>query len=254
MPKLNGTETMKMIRDMGYTQPIVVLTANALVGLKEEYIRDGFDDYLSKPIITKNLNDILMKHIRDKYPPSIREEAILSITTAQQGQDIDSFQSNAALIEQLRQDFAKNQKNTFFDISQAQKKGDIETAHRLAHTIKGLAALIQEHDLSKAAARVEEQLEAKKLPTPEDLQILEQEMAKVLNNIVLLPITRTRTAPQLFQKLKPMLEHRKAESMDLLPELRKIPETAIIARKIEKMDFGGALKSLNILMDIIENG
>ena len=54
MPGMDGVEAMKRIRAISdgpcKDTPIIVLTANAIVGSKEEYINRGFDGYLSKPI------------------------------------------------------------------------------------------------------------------------------------------------------------------------------------------------------------
>ncbi len=54
MPGMDGVEAMKRIRDISdgpcKDTPIIVLTANAIVGSKEEYLKQGFDGYLSKPI------------------------------------------------------------------------------------------------------------------------------------------------------------------------------------------------------------
>ena len=68
MPELSGTETMQIMRNHGYTQPIIVLTADAILGQAEEFIRQGFNDFISKPISTRHLNAILIKYIKDKQP------------------------------------------------------------------------------------------------------------------------------------------------------------------------------------------
>ena len=60
MPGMNGAETMEKLRELpGFSAPIVVLTANALEGMKEKYCASGFSDYLSKPIIKNDLGKIL---------------------------------------------------------------------------------------------------------------------------------------------------------------------------------------------------
>ena len=64
MPELSGTETMKMLRkNPSFKIPIVVLTANAIVGARENYLKEGFDDYLSKPIDKKELIRVLKTFI-----------------------------------------------------------------------------------------------------------------------------------------------------------------------------------------------
>jgi len=79
MPGMDGMEATKHIRDTGYDHSIVALTANAVVGQKEVFLSNGFDDFISKPIDLRQLNVILNKYIRDKHPPEVVEEANRSI-------------------------------------------------------------------------------------------------------------------------------------------------------------------------------
>jgi len=78
MPGMDGIEATKSIREIGteYAEnaPIVVLTANALVGNEEFFLENGFQDFLSKPIDVLKLDDIINKWI--PYNPDL--EAPLS--------------------------------------------------------------------------------------------------------------------------------------------------------------------------------
>jgi PAS domain S-box-containing protein len=69
MPEPDGIETTKIIRSLGYTAPIVALTANAVAGRAEMFLDNGFDDFVSKPIDTAQMNQILNRLIRDKHTP-----------------------------------------------------------------------------------------------------------------------------------------------------------------------------------------
>ncbi|GHS96520.1 hypothetical protein FACS1894139_08740 [Planctomycetales bacterium] len=73
MPEMDGLEATKAIREMGRTAlPIVALTANAVVGMREMFLSNGFNDYLSKPIEVPLLDGILRKWIpRDKQQPLV---------------------------------------------------------------------------------------------------------------------------------------------------------------------------------------
>ena len=63
MPEMDGIETLHVLKKLdGYQlPPIVALTANAIAGMKEMYLSEGFDDYLSKPINTNELDRIVHK-------------------------------------------------------------------------------------------------------------------------------------------------------------------------------------------------
>ena len=75
MPKMDGIEATKIMRDMGYTNSIVALTANALVGRAEMFMQNGFDGFISKPIDTRELNRILNELIRNKQPQEVIDAA-----------------------------------------------------------------------------------------------------------------------------------------------------------------------------------
>ena len=76
MPGMDGFETVKHIRKMGYHDPyytdvpIVALTANAVVGVRQMFFDNGFNDFLSKPLDTVKLHEVLEKWI----PKSKREQ------------------------------------------------------------------------------------------------------------------------------------------------------------------------------------
>lgn len=60
MPKMTGTETIAKLKQIeGYNIPTIALTANAISGMKEKYMKAGFDGYLSKPIDELELNRII---------------------------------------------------------------------------------------------------------------------------------------------------------------------------------------------------
>jgi CheY-like chemotaxis protein len=68
MPKMDGIETTKKLRELGYTGFIVALTANALVGNDKIFAQNGFDGFITKPIDIKQINTILNKFVRDMHP------------------------------------------------------------------------------------------------------------------------------------------------------------------------------------------
>jgi len=65
MPGMDGVEAMERIKEVKdgpcANTPIIVLTANAVEGSKEKYLEDGFDGFLSKPIVHEELIDIIKK-------------------------------------------------------------------------------------------------------------------------------------------------------------------------------------------------
>lgn len=64
MPKMTGGETFIKLKEIeGFNTPVVILTANAITGMREKYLSDGFDDYLAKPIEQLELNRVIKKYL-----------------------------------------------------------------------------------------------------------------------------------------------------------------------------------------------
>lgn len=64
MPKMSGTLTLEKLKENeNFKTPVVVLTANAISGMKEQYLSKGFDDYLSKPIEKGELIRVIKKFL-----------------------------------------------------------------------------------------------------------------------------------------------------------------------------------------------
>jgi len=67
MPEMDGLEATKIIRDMKYSAPIVALTANVVGDNPEMYLRNGFNEFMPKPIDINLMDKILMRYVRDKH-------------------------------------------------------------------------------------------------------------------------------------------------------------------------------------------
>ena len=65
MPGMDGIETLHEIRQRKLCEdtPIIMLTANAIAGNKEKYISEGFDDFLSKPIMPDKLDKMILHYL-----------------------------------------------------------------------------------------------------------------------------------------------------------------------------------------------
>jgi len=269
MPKLDGVETTQTLRTMGYARPIVALTANALIGQAEEFLKKGFDGFISKPIQTMHLNTILVKFIRDKQPPEVIEAAhvadgIRPALFDNGSGGIDDYLDRPDVVKKLRTDFARSQRNAMPDLNRALETGDAKTAYRLVHTLKGLAGTIKETALAEASGKLEEllRLEEAGVELKPRMSVLETELAKVLENINAATEGEKTDAPgkaldkaktrELLEKLAESLEMDGADNLELARELRGIPEAALVVRQIEDFDFETAAKNLPALKDVLE--
>ncbi len=63
MPKMDGITAMKKIREAQKIDKIIALTAYAMKGDRESFIREGFTDYISKPIHVNELISVIKKYL-----------------------------------------------------------------------------------------------------------------------------------------------------------------------------------------------
>ena len=64
MPRMSGKETLAKLRKIeNFNTPVIALTANAITGMKQEYLNAGFNDYLPKPIEKQELERIIKSYI-----------------------------------------------------------------------------------------------------------------------------------------------------------------------------------------------
>jgi len=102
MPKMDGIEAVRIMRELGYRNDIIALTANALVGRSQMFLQNSFNGYVSKPIDSRELNQILNEFIRNKKPPEVVDAArkeqlereknnISLVKTSENPQDVKKF-------------------------------------------------------------------------------------------------------------------------------------------------------------------
>ncbi len=180
MPEMDGEETLHEIRSFpgspNRQTPVICLTADAVVGAKERYIAKGFDDYLSKPIESKVLENMLRKYISpDKIQIVNREEKTPDESSAPQenraggsrgleylakcGIDIGKGISNCGgeeefyrsiLLEYLNSSYEKKKKLEDF-----LRAGDMEGYGIQVHSLKSTSATIGATALSEKALELE---------------------------------------------------------------------------------------------------
>jgi CheY-like chemotaxis protein len=156
MPRMDGIETTKIIREHGYKRPIVALTANAIAGQAAMFIENGFDDFISKPIDIRQLNITLNKLIRDKYPPEVveaarKEKAMLSSRGGQK----------KVLEPELAEVFVRDAKRTVMEmeaiyLNKCSSEDNLSTFIIDIHAMKSALANIGETELSSDAAKLEQ--------------------------------------------------------------------------------------------------
>ena len=84
MPEMDGIETLHKIREREITTPVIALTANAVAGVKDMYLKEGFEGYLAKPIDGTTMEKMMMEYLpaSKMQKPSKREMAAPAVPGA----------------------------------------------------------------------------------------------------------------------------------------------------------------------------
>uniref|UniRef100_A0A7C3HXX0 Sensory/regulatory protein RpfC n=1 Tax=Gracilinema caldarium TaxID=215591 RepID=A0A7C3HXX0_9SPIR len=212
MPRMNGYETTRQLRQKNFTGPIIAVTASALADEREQCMQAGMNDVLIKPYKRTDIEAVCKKWLSCDQP--ILSGPILPRDPAEL-QPLDAETSEAGTLEelesleepeelepettipaktildrdQLLENFFGNKESVqkllvrFIERTEAElaalpdliAKEDWETARREAHTIKGSALNLAAQDLGQAAARLELDIkEEKREDIPSALEALQR--------------------------------------------------------------------------------
>ena len=158
MPNMDGIEATKIIRGMGYNEPIVALTANAVAGQADIFLGNGFNDFISKPIDIRQLNTVLNKLIRDKQPPEVIEKARRGVKNKNE-QKHDKAQPGIS--EMFAEVFVRDASKSLAALDEILKKHgpvsaeDIRTYVIHVHGMKSALANVGQMELAAVAMKLE---------------------------------------------------------------------------------------------------
>jgi two-component system sensor histidine kinase/response regulator len=170
MPVMGGFEATREIRgDVRFKDlPIIAMTAHAMAGDREKSIEVGMNDHVTKPIDPDQLMQALVTAIEPGYREPVEGICELSSESKDKidllpaelpGISIPSGLSrvsgNKQLYTKLLCKFKEGQQNAGDQIKAALQDGDVDTAARLAHTVKGVSGNLGADNLYKAAAELE---------------------------------------------------------------------------------------------------
>ena len=223
MPKMDGIETVKIIREMGYRGNIIALTANALIGRAEMFLSKGFNGFISKPIDSRELNLVLNDFIRNRQPHEIveaarklqREGKTDSMSEAEKRLIIAIVNDSERALKIIEEMFLRINK-----LSEDDKKLFTVTVHGL----KSAFMNIDESDLSAVAKKLE-------IAAKDDINVLIKE------------------TPVLIEGLKSLISRYKHEEVEITSdEAAFLREKLLIVKeacvKIDKDTVYNALEAL----------
>ncbi len=175
MPGLDGIETLaEMKKDTespNRNTPVVVLTANAISGARENFLREGFDDYLSKPIESDHLEETLIKflpkekvllsdgtEVAQKAEPAPKKEELPEWLKMLEGIDIGEGLKNCGSADSylsIIKVFYESADMTEDNITTAYNEMNIRDYTSYVHSLKSTSRTIGAKELSKLAEKLE---------------------------------------------------------------------------------------------------
>ncbi|MCL2759497.1 MAG: ATP-binding protein, partial [Treponema sp.] len=217
MPEMDGIEAVKHIRNTGYKASIVALTANAVSGQSDIFLRKGFDDFISKPIDIRQLNYILNKYIRDKQPAEVIEAARQQVNYTTDNKSDSPPQIDSPLLkESFLRDARKavtwlEEQSSHFANEDVLQKFTV-----IVHGIKSSLWNIDEPELAETA------LELEKNGRDKDIKKIEKSIQDFIKNLKI-----------LLEKLESLQENKNMDHkltnediIDLQEKLKAVQEKA----------------------------
>ena len=211
MPVMDGLEATRRIRAAGHVMPIIAMTAHAMRGDKDISLAAGMNDHLTKPLdpeaLFATLNHWLPLPVAQvSGQPSAQSSSQTPSAHSLQGaasaptrylrsqlpERIEGFNLSAGLAavgnnEKLYADllgkFATRYATITEDITNSLQHNDLETAVRLAHTVKGIAANLGAESLAEAAGALEKTITHDPSMTTPHLKTLVLRLADAVNAV-----------------------------------------------------------------------
>lgn len=144
MPEVDGYTATEMIRNFENEKkdiPIIALTAHALMGDKEKCLQHGMNNYLSKPIIAKDMLKMIDDLLElDKVPKEVKPAAEQN-SSGTPAFDFDRLRKVSAgdfdFEKDLLSSYLEDVNSKYTEIEKMTEQSDFKTIAALAHTIKG---------------------------------------------------------------------------------------------------------------------
>ena len=212
MPVMDGLDATREIRKLPQCSelPIVAMTANAMAGDRERCLDAGMNDHVAKPIDPDQLLRTLTRWIKPRSAAAVTTRAKPSTSGSAQaipalapvaGLDMKLGLQHAlgreALYASLLRKFLRGQQEFPAQLGAALAQADWQTAERLAHTLKGLAAQIGAAGLRSQAERLELAIRQREdAPTLAALQtVISIQLTELMDSIkARLPLEETTAA------------------------------------------------------------
>ncbi|MGD8264324.1 MAG: response regulator [Desulfobacterales bacterium] len=162
MPEMDGLEATKVVREHELTTgahiPIIAMTAHAVKGDRERCLEAGMDEYISKPIDSDKLFDIIETLFRGRDTqviPNASEEKSIDFDGFDKELLLKAFDHDWDFLKEVVDVFYSDYPRMLNDLQQAYKDRDASTLMRTAHSLKGMLRNFQADAGAEVAYEIE---------------------------------------------------------------------------------------------------
>jgi len=202
MPEMDGTTAMKRIRELsrGLNEktPFICLTADAVTGARERYIASGFEDYLTKPIGSQALEDMLLRYlpaekIRKQYlEPEKEEEEAMQETVGEvaveekqdhidRGAGLRFCGGKESFYKEILKEYLRDSASKRKSLERYYDEKNWKDYEITVHALKSSSRMIGAGELADIAARLEQ---AAKVPDADTIEKEQDGMMKIYGEVI----------------------------------------------------------------------
>lgn len=248
MPVMDGVQTLHAIRALEGNPsrdiPVIALTANAVAGARELYLKEGFQDYLTKPIDADKFENMLIEYLPDNVVYLTNNREVSDEFEPQNAEEFDIRESqlylmgfnlrnglrymggDKTLYGKVLHDFHSILQEKETALKDFLQKGDMPGYTIIVHSLKGNARSVGADDLADEAFELEKMAKAGQL---EDVTVRSPILFSMMKN--------------MRNSLRVYLETEAAEEEKAQTEMPEIEE------KITEEDWVRALQELAARLD-----
>jgi two-component system sensor histidine kinase/response regulator len=277
MPVMDGFEATRQIKALPEFNrlPIIAMTANAFEEDRQRCREAGMDDFLRKPVEPELMYAVLAKWLSascNSVPDGLH--TLQPPPTVSQNQVLDKARgmrftgNNPERYDRLLSDFLENHEHDSPAISKALDKDDIDTAIRIAHSMKSASAMLGASRVSVQAAEIEHCLR-KNLKSCAEIKPLVEKLSEYFRELKALMVsndcasevsdTASRVVDDLPKNLSRLLSLLETDDLQVVvlwqqvgssvKAIHGVEDFNKIDQSISNYDFAGAAERVRRLLD-----
>jgi signal transduction histidine kinase/DNA-binding response OmpR family regulator len=283
MPVMDGFEsTIEIKKIKEYADiPIIAMTADAMVGVKEHCLKVGMVDFIAKPIDSDEMFTVIARWLQvdssdivgdSQHDTAKVPDELINITTINTDEGLKRVNGNIKVYYKLLSSYIESNKDVVEVIKRKIKEEIWDEATRIAHTLKGVSGSIGAKDVYELSQKIELQLKDKNTQGIEELlNWLDNTLHKIIQEIEPVVSKKTKViddegatfnyelAIKLLDKVIVLTKEADFEALETFEEFCSLPrvqhfstQLSNISKKIADYNFDDALELIIALKSQIE--